>query len=181
MLALIVLVVLVVYFSLVGLAVILIASPRNNLAGWVLAALLLVPAGWVGLRLSNTWSLDRELERLCSKDGGVRIFETVRLSKEHFDSDGTPFPEYRRLLSSGGQLGPDFSVEEIRKILIAGDPQLSRTEIRVTRKRDGKLMGSQVIYFRDGGGLPLPSPPSSRLCGLGPQDVGFPNTIFTKE
>jgi hypothetical protein len=69
----------------------------------------------------------------------------------------------------------------LRQILVPGDPQLSRTEIRVTRRVDGKLLGVMVDYFRDGGGVPLPSPPSSRLCNLGPQDVMFPNTIFIRE
>src|SRR4051794_10382480 len=39
--------------------------------------------------------LDREVDRLCAIDGGMHVYETVKLPKEDFGPDGEVFPQYR--------------------------------------------------------------------------------------
>ena len=41
------------------------------------------------------FELDRQMEELCKKDGGVRVYETVKLPPELFDQNGDPFPGWR--------------------------------------------------------------------------------------
>ena len=43
----------------------------------------------------QTVVLDREVDRLCAIDGGVHIYEVVRLPKEDFGPNGDLFPQYR--------------------------------------------------------------------------------------
>jgi hypothetical protein len=181
MLALIVLVVLLVYVGLVAGALWLLASRKTRMFGWALAAVVAVPTAWVGMRLFNTWSLDRELERLCAMDGGVHILEFVQLPNEQFDHEGVPFSGYRHLFASGKYLGPDYQVERGVRVLVAGDPRLQRTETRVVRIRDGKLLANWVQYARVGGGLPLPSPPTAKSCSTGPEADRFPYNVFIKQ
>ena len=70
--------------------------------------LVLVASGIVsGCERAKT-KLDREVDRLCAIDGGVHIYETVKLPKDNFGPDGEVFPQYRGLPSEDGRYGPHF-------------------------------------------------------------------------
>jgi hypothetical protein len=112
--------------------------------------------------------LDREVDRLCAIDGGVHIYEVVRLPKEDFGPDGTVFPQYRHLPSNSGRFGSAYVDRVTSKVLVAGDPSLVRLNISITRRADEKLLGEVVIYGRRGGDGPGLSEPSSYLCPKGP-------------
>ena len=49
--------------------------------------------------------LDREVDRLCAIDGGVKIYERVTLAPENFGPNGEVFPQYQHLTSKGGNWG----------------------------------------------------------------------------
>jgi hypothetical protein len=66
--------------------------------------------------------LDREVDRLCAIDGGVHIYETVKLPKENFGPDGEVFPQYRAQVASGGGLGPSYQWTSNTQRIIDGDP-----------------------------------------------------------
>jgi len=100
--------------------------------------------------------LDREVDRLCAIDGGVHIYETVKLPKENFGPDGEVFPQYRRLPPEGGRYGPLYYEVLERKTLVDGDPTLTASRIRIIRRTDGKILAEQINYVRGGGILLRP-------------------------
>jgi hypothetical protein len=115
--------------------------------------------------------LDREVDRLCAIDGGVHIYETVRLPKENFGADGEVFPQFRSQVVSGGGLGPDYRWKSVRRPIVVGDPSLTRLEQTVIRVKDEKLLGKRVVYIRGGGDLPGPWAASSYSCHSVPLDL----------
>ena len=92
-----------------------------GLALLVLSALGLSQYGWV-----QKARLDREVDRLCAIDGGVRIYETVTLPKENFGPDGEVFPQYRHLPSNSGRFGSEYTVLRADNVLVAGNPTMVR-------------------------------------------------------
>ena len=54
--------------------------PRVNVLFVLLAA--------VAISGCEKYALDRQMEELCKKDGGVRIFEHVKLPANRFDEHG---------------------------------------------------------------------------------------------
>lgn len=122
--------------------------------------------GWV-----QKTRLDREVDRLCAIDGGVHVYEVVRLPKENFGPDGEVFPQYRSQVASGGGLGPDYLWQTKTKQIVVGDPSLTRWEQTITRVLDGKLLARRVNYVRGGGDLPGPAAPSSHSCPNVPLDL----------
>jgi hypothetical protein len=125
--------------------------------------------------------LDRQMEELCQKDGGVRVYETVNLPPEMFDQNGDPFPGWRGRPSSE-RLGNDFEYSRIETSIKEGDPlkgqgRLFKSEIRVIRKLDLKLLGHAITYFRSGGDGIVLGHPSSSSC---PANVGadLPRSVF---
>ena len=108
--------------------------------------------------------LDAEARRLCAHDGGVKVYETVTLNED----------EYTKLLNQYGELdirnkklarvSDAFYQESIRIYLRTGNPELWRSEYRIVRRSDGKVLATSVFYTRRGGDLPGPWHESSFSC-----------------
>lgn len=124
--------------------------------------------------------LDREVDRLCAIDGGVHIYEVVRLPTEDFGPDGTVFPQYRHLPSNSGRFGSAYVDRVTSKVLVAGNPSLMRLNISIVRRSDDKLLGEVVIYRRSGGDLPGPAAASRYSCPVGPV-FGLERRVFIPE
>jgi hypothetical protein len=131
---------------------------RNQLFALLICALLVS-----GCERAKT-KLDREVDRLCAIDGGVKIYETVTLSPENFGPNGEVFPQYQHLTSKGGQLGPEYKGELKSTEIVTGDPNLVRWLERVYRLSDKKIMGEFISYTRGGGDFYGPHQPSAYSC-----------------
>lgn len=131
----------------------------------VLVATLAGCAGYVPGRQSY-W--DAQVKEMCEKDGGVTVYERVKLTQI----------EYQRLGGVGGTISvpprrsaePNYPFVADRKItkIRESNPEVYRLETIVVRVADGKALSRQVEYGRIGGDLPSPAHRSSYGCS----DVG---------
>lgn len=113
----------------------------------------------------NMW-LDHQVRELCTKDGGVKVYETVILPAERFDKYGNvhipsknfakPTDEY--YYESKNQYFQKGNADQ------TGNPDIFQYNFRIVRHLDGKIMGESISYIRRGGGLPGPWHPSSFSC-----------------
>lgn len=113
--------------------------------------------------------LDTEVNRLCSIDGGIKVYETVKLPAEQFDKWGDI--TFYRPTKNEAALGDDYFFKEKVNYYQKGDPDagtgeavMARRQYQIIRKSDGKLLGESVLYGRRGGDLPGPWHPSSFSC-----------------
>lgn len=116
--------------------------------------------------------LDAEVRRLCAIDGGVKVYETVALPPEMLDEHGrlrirVPFKE------QGASAGPYFYEIEY-KTLVEGNTRLRRTESRIIRSDDRKILGVRVTYGQDGGSWA----PSSFSCPAPHASAGLELSVF---
>jgi len=119
--------------------------------------------------------LDREVDRLCAIDGGVHIYETVRLPKENFGPDGELFPQFK---GKSNWYGPDYRSQILKESLTDGDPSLIRQRVQVIRTNDGKVLGEIISYARTGGDFYGPWESSGHSCNLGVTPKDFDIRIF---
>ena len=96
--------------------------------------------------------LDKEVDRLCAiVHGGIKVYETVTLPKEKFNQYGQP------LVPQGGRedLGFGYYIvnedQHVAGVREAPGARLTRHVSRIVRTQDGKVLGEQVWYGRDGG------------------------------
>jgi hypothetical protein len=164
----------------------------NTMRGVVLiafaAALFLILSG------CERWALDKQMEELCKKDGGVKVYEQVKVPTGWLDVAGRPNLKVFPTRDVGGgmsrQVLADQYVIETRRQDIKrasnDDPgfytegRLSRYAIVVRRVADNKTLGEEVSYGRSGGDLSL-GHPSYRSC---PDPRPIPDVIqsvFVKE
>ena len=119
--------------------------------------------------------LDQEARRLCKIDGGVKVYETVRLPPDRFDKYGNislPFKEK-------ATLGDDYFLESSAEYLMQGNPSLLRSHHRIIRRKDGVILGESVRYIRSGGDVPSPLQESSFSCPpISPDRPSLTTSVF---
>ena len=110
--------------------------------------------------------LDREVERLCAIDGGIKVYETVKLPAERFDQYGQISIPYKENVKPEDE----YYYESSTIHLIKGNPELRQYSSKLYRRPDDRLIGESTSYSRIGGDMPGPWQPSSFMC---PADEGF--------
>lgn len=105
---------------------------------------------------------DAEVNRMCREDGGVKVYETVRLPAERFDKYGQV--NFYNPTQGENALGADYLLKTDVQFIQSGNPSLRRYHVQVIRYRDGFLLGESIGYDRGGGDFPGPWQPSSFSC-----------------
>jgi len=147
----------------------------------VLAAIALAGCG-------SKYAADKEMQALCAKDGGMKVYERVVLPASEFSRWGQPLDQYwSNQTDPENKLGPDYRYLETNDFLsrgdtLKGDVQTRKSTTRVYRRSDDKLLGEAVSYGRSGGDsylyLLLGGHPSAFSCGSGTNELL--SNIFVK-
>lgn len=151
---------------------------------------LLLPIGiaialiaYLGPNFYRNYQMDKEVDRLCSMDGGIRIFEQVKLSKIYFDEFGNPIISN----SINKKVGPsEYFLEASTKRIVPGDPRgvgsptLLRSVGKAIRLSDGKVLGEAVGYSRFGGVPDGPWQPTSYVGCISEPAKSVSQKVFEK-
>jgi hypothetical protein len=123
--------------------------------------------------------VDAEVKRLCAIDGGVKVYETVKLPTDRFDQWGQI--NFYQPTQGENALGPEYVYRSVSLSLRQGDPDLRKDHVQIFRRSDMKLFGEVTTYVRGGGDLPGPWQPSAFRCPDGSiaNGVVLMNKIFT--
>jgi hypothetical protein len=150
-----------------------------NVMGKAIAAVLLTPVvvvvGGIGGCEARKVYYDWHVRKFCEGDGGVTIYERVRLSPDQAASMtvsgrvlSVPFKAEKRP-------DQDFYREEDSQRIRASNPEIVRSESRIIREADQKVLGRRVVYWRRGGDFPSPAHDSSFSC---PKRSFLENEVF---
>ena len=149
------------------------ASPVAK--GFGLLACVAALSGFLWLAVGETWLADQKVKELCAKDGGVKVYETVKLPAERFDE----FGQFRVSDKLYAKPSDEYYSKWEFDILKQGNPQLGRYHMLIFRQSDDKLLGEAVAYARGGGGLPGPWQETSFMCPA-KFEIEINKLIFTK-
>ncbi|MFN4341575.1 MAG: hypothetical protein ACK4FE_06020 [Azonexus sp.] len=103
---------------------------------------------------------DAEVERLCTIDGGIKVYETVKLPAGIVDKYGA----IRIPSKQDAKLSDEYYYESDTTYFRNGNPEMRRSHDRIIRRSDGKVLGEFVYYARRGGDLLGPWRESSFGC-----------------
>lgn len=106
--------------------------------------------------------LDQQVKELCAKDGGVKVYEVVKLPSDRFDQWGMVKP-YDPTQGENA-LGQEYMFKRETMYYRKGNPDLLRMHTQIIRRSDSKLLGESIFYKRGGGDLPGPWHGSSFMC-----------------
>jgi hypothetical protein len=123
--------------------------------------------------------LDDEVRRLCAIDGGIKVYETVKLPADRFDKYGKP---NFRIPNKAYLRPPDeyFYTLDI-SYYRQGNPEISKDHFQLIRRSDGKVLGEAIYYGRGGGDAPGPWHDSSFHCPDLRKQPSLEMSTFIKE
>lgn len=131
------------------------------MAAIALSSALAACAGWVPGRQSY-W--DAKMKEMCKNDGGVTIYEKLPISKSDIDLLGKVGEKIgipaKELADPNAPAYEELNIAYLRK----GNPQVTRSEIKIVRRADKAVIARAIIYARSGGDFPSPAHPSSFTC-----------------
>lgn len=104
--------------------------------------------------------LDQKVRELCAKDGGIKVYETVVLSNDKFDKFGKVHIPSKHDMQPKDEYFSDLTINYYK----SGNPRLLRSDFKIIRRVDGKVLGESIRYGRGGGDLPGPWQESSFTC-----------------
>lgn len=143
------------------------------------ALALVLGAAWLGVSFwyggGQKYYYDWQVERLCAKDGGVKVYETVKLPAEKFDKYGQI--NFYNPTQKENALGPEYIYKSIDQYFRRENPEMWSIHNQILRRSDGKMLSEAKIYIRRGGDLPGPWHPSSFSC---PKEIGLIEKTFVR-
>jgi hypothetical protein len=129
--------------------------------------------------------LNAQMAELCKKDGGVKIYETVKLAPEMFDDLGNlkAGVNVRKGEDYVTQFAGAYELITENKVLkdgdsLKGEGRLARHHTKLLRMSDQSLIAEMVDYNRAGGDRWFAGMPSQDTCKLEAGD--FLYQIFRK-
>lgn len=134
---------------------------------------------WLGIPIVKKWQADKLVNQLCEKNGGTTIYEVIKLPAEsHNDNWLTNLPNSKYAKPS------DYYYYDVSKRDISGnsasaqprDLVIWRSETKIVRAADKKVMAKLISYTRRGGDAASPMHPSHYRCPSG----GFPENAFIR-
>ena len=135
--------------------------------------LFFTPVAWISVAVlyffyceANKAYWDYRVKEMCLKDGGVKVFEKVDLTKEQYvnlkDFQGSIRAPNEKFARPDDVLVSSSS----RAILHAGYPTVDRIETKIFLKSNMRVLGHEISYARIGGDMPTGiSHPSTFSCG----------------
>ena len=147
--------------------------------------ILLLPTAFACVALLGGCGLDVmyadwKVDQLCKKDGGVKVFVTDNPPAEFLMADGNVD------LEALHRAKPDRSYYLVYRseVIKFDDPAIRRFEVNLFRGRDGRLLGSSVVYIRPMQNIGVPffhrdahSCPAPRDLERLIAGVFFPNSV----
>ncbi|MBX3647517.1 MAG: hypothetical protein KDD77_01715 [Caldilineaceae bacterium] len=154
------------------------ANRRTVDAAGILFLLLWVGASfWYGG--GRMYYYDMQVNRMCAIDGGVKLYEAVKLPVEEYDQYAKRnwiFPD-RAQEKSADKYYYEVEYHHFRE----GAPQMTRRHAKIIRRSDGKTLGESISYSRGGGDLPGPWHPSTLICPpISKDNPGLEVSIFQR-
>lgn len=131
--------------------------------------LLLIPAALVillflaiGFFEGRKAYWDYQVREMCEKDGGVKVYETVKLPSEMLNQWGQV--SFQIPTKQNAKPLDDYYFEWDVHHYLRGSPEVWRNHFTLVRVKDKKILGEAIGYSRRGGDFPGPWHESSFGC-----------------
>lgn len=122
---------------------------------------------------------DFRIERMCQKDGGLTVFEEIRLSADDYErlrsrSGTIPLPE-----RGSADRAAEFFSHTQEEVIRERSPRVAREEVTIYALDGNRMIARYISYSRSGGDFPTYAHPSYFLCKR--EDQSISERIFIKE
>lgn len=134
----------------------------------IVGSLVLLPAAivvfflllWAGFEARKAY-WDHKVIEMCEKEAGIKIFKTVHLDPETYDSMLDDQKRIRLQYDKLAKPGDRFAYSMGQQYIVRGHLQIVKYTERVIERAEGTVLAEQTSFARQGGDfLPLDNPTS---------------------
>jgi len=137
---------------------------------------VMIALGYAWWAVGEKMWLDHQVRVLCAKDGGIKVYETVKLPADKFNKYGNVSIPYKERAKPEDKYYLEWKITYLKK----GNPSLWQSHHRLIRHSDQKLLGESIMYARSGGDLPGPWHGTSFKCPDPTQHPSLESSVFVK-
>ena len=135
---------------------------------------------WWGIPTARQAYYDAKVRSMCAQDGGIKVYEQVRLPAELFDKWGGVRIPIAKDAKPSDEFVMNWETEHYDTAPVIGDGiTLRRDRFLVVRQTDGKVLGEATSYARRGGDPIGPWEESSFRCPMSSDDQMLIRRVFT--
>ncbi len=134
---------------------------------------------WWVIPTLDRWRADKMVDELCAKDGGSKIYEVIKLPAEKYNTYwllNLPSVEYAEDGTDYYLVSSDKDIQGNKDKAHLNELVIWRSENKIIRATDKKIMAKLVSYTRRGGDPIGPWHPSHYTC----PSEGFTGNVFVK-
>lgn len=155
---------------------------RTSQGFWICVVIVILYSIFFGPATYRQWKAGKLVDELYAKDGGVKVYETIELPDEMFNS-GAPKLHIQDKEYMKADDDYYYFFEPIVYITPEnrsfGSLNVCRTHSKLYRAKDNKLLGERIGYFRTGGAPKfLPVHPPSYSVG---ENDNIEKLVFIKK
>jgi hypothetical protein len=132
-------------------------SRPNQAIGLVMLGLSSSIAGCMGYAPGAKSYWDEQVKAMCKEDGGLTVYERVRISRDQINRGLLPMAADGRVgVATQNTAHPEAPIYTVWRVsqIRESNPRVRRIESTVIRRVDQAVVARQVIYARAGGDLP---------------------------
>jgi hypothetical protein len=118
------------------------------------AAMVAVVTGCIGYVPGRQTYWDAEISEKCRAEGAVQIIESVVLTSEEASRLPRVNGKFATRPNTKDALGDPVYSERTITVLRERNPKVTKEEVTIIRRSDGKTVAHWVEYARVGGGIP---------------------------
>ena len=142
-------------------------AEKSNVNIGLRASVFLFWVLWFGLSFwyagGRDLYYDAHVYLMCRNDGGVKVYETVLVSKNRYINGVGKIAPYKQFIKPADEYYQDSDDYYYR----TGQPDVWRSRHKVIRRSDGKVLGESIFYSRRGGNFQGPWHESNYGCPKG--------------
>ena len=142
-----------------------------------LSILLILPLITACASGPSKGQLDDEVRRLCAIDGGIKVYETVKLPADRFDEYG----QVRIPTKKSAKPEDKHYYEYSTSFLLKGNPEMVQHHFKLYRQLNKRLLGEAIFYSRRGGDIPGSWLGTAFLCPVKTDITDLKKQVFIKK
>jgi len=146
------------------------AFTRRHRLTIAIGAILLL---WWGVPAARKAYYDARVRELCAQDGGIKVYEQVKLPADRFDQWGGVRIPFASKANPSDEFVMNWDKEYYKKTNSISGLELWRERFSIIRRMDSVVLGEAISYARRGGDPIQPWESSSFGCpkSAGDQDL----------
>jgi len=147
---------------------------------WILLVIVALFILWWGVPTARKAYYDSKVRAMCAQDGGIKVYEQVKLPADRFDQWGGVRIPFDREAKPSDEFVMSWDKQRYERTKSISGLESWRDRFFIVRQSDSKVLGEAISYGRRGGDPIQPWESSWFLCPESAGDQDLIRKVFVR-